>query len=42
MSLRTPRELLETIRTTHPELANGLRRMAENFEYEALRGYLGR
>ena len=35
-------ELLETIGTTNPELANGLRRMADNFEYEALRGYLGR
>jgi len=34
-------ELIETIRTRNPELAEGLRQKAENFEYEALRDILG-
>ena len=35
-------ELVETLRTTQPELAAGLRRMADVFDYDGLRDLLGR
>jgi CheY-like chemotaxis protein len=33
-------EIVETIRTTHPDLAARLRRMADDFDYDGMRGLL--
>jgi PAS domain S-box-containing protein len=35
-------ELIETIRITDPEMANGLRRMADLFDYDGMRNLLGK